>query len=293
MKLKEYLDYIKFEKKLSIQTINNYKYDLQNFFSFLKKAGVQEDQQITTKDIEKYLVSLKNLDSKTVSRKITSINNYMIFLLKNNLIDSNPCEFIQRPKQKKTLPNVLSIEEVEKLLDITLKTKYDYRNKAMLEVLYGSGLRISELINLTTRDIDFDNAIIRCFGKGSKERIVPINDYTIYYLKLYLEKRPLFLIKNKTDFLFLNNHGNPMSRQGFWKNLQKILLEKNITKKITPHTLRHSFATHILNGGADLRSIQLLLGHSDISTTKIYTHINNEKIKKDYQQFHPRSKKEW
>ena len=193
---------------------------------------------------------------------------------------------------EKKAPEILTIEEVDKLLDIPLKTKYDYRNKAMLEILYGSGLRISELINLTTRDVDFENAVIRCLGKGSKERIVPINDYIIHYLKLYLDKRNLFLIKGQNDYLFLNNHGKQMTRQGFLKNLQKILKEKNITKHVTPHTLRHSFATHILSGGADLRSIQLLLGHSDISTTKIYTHISHEKVRDDYKQFHPRGKKE-
>ncbi len=292
MELRDYIDYIKYERKLSLETVKNYKYDLEKFLLFLKEKGIFEINLVTTKDIEEYLATLKNFSPKTVSRNITSINNFMLFLLKEKKIDFNPCEFIDRPKLNKNLPTVLSIEEVDKLLDIPLKTKYDYRNKAMLEILYGSGLRISELINLTTRDVDFENAVIRCLGKGSKERIVPINDYIIHYLKLYLDKRNLFLIKGQNDYLFLNNHGKQMTRQGFLKNLQKILNEKNITKHVTPHTLRHSFATHILSGGADLRSIQLLLGHSDISTTKIYTHISHEKVKDDYKQFHPRGKKE-
>ena len=292
MELREYIDYIKYERKLSLETVKNYKYDLEKFLLFLKEKGIFDINLVTTKDIEEYLATLKNFSPKTVSRNITSINNFMLFLLKEKKIDFNPCEFIDRPKLNKNLPTVLSIEEVDKLLDIPLKTKYDYRNKAMLEILYGSGLRISELINLTTRDVDFENAVIRCLGKGSKERIVPINDYIIHYLKLYLDKRNLFLIKGQNDYLFLNNHGKQMTRQGFLKNLQKILKEKNITKHVTPHTLRHSFATHILSGGADLRSIQLLLGHSDISTTKIYTHISHEKVRDDYKQFHPRGKKE-
>lgn len=292
MELRDYIDYIKYERKLSLETVKNYKYDLEKFLLFLKEKGIFDINLVTTKDIEEYLATLKNFSPKTVSRNITSINNFMLFLLKEKKIDFNPCEFIDRPKLNKNLPTVLSIEEVDKLLDIPLKTKYDYRNKAMLEILYGSGLRISELINLTTRDIDFENAVIRCLGKGSKERIVPINDYIIHYLKLYLDKRNLFLIKGQNDYLFLNNHGKQMTRQGFLKNLQKILKEKNITKHVTPHTLRHSFATHILSGGADLRSIQLLLGHSDISTTKIYTHISHEKVRDDYKQFHPRGKKE-
>lgn len=285
----EYIDYIKYERKLSDETIKNYRYDLNKFISFLRNKNIKD---VTIKDIENYLVFLDKNSSKTISRNITSINNFFIFLIKEGKLKKNPCEFIDRPKLNKTLPNTLSIEEVEILLDITLKTNYDYRNKAMLELLYGSGLRISELINLTTRDIDFENAVIRCFGKGSKERIVPMNDYVIYFLKEYLEVRPFMQKNKKSDYLFLNNHGNKMTRQGFWKNLQKILKEKGITKNVTPHTLRHSFATHLLNGGADLRSIQMLLGHSDISTTKIYTHISHEKVKEDYKKFHPRSKKE-
>lgn len=292
MELRDYIDYIKYERKLSLETVKNYKYDLEKFLLFLKEKDISDISLVTIKDIEDYLATLKNFSPKTVSRNITSINNFMLFLLKERKINFNPCEFIDRPKLNKNLPTVLSIEEVDKLLDIPLRTKYDYRNKAMLEILYGSGLRISELINLTTRDVDFENAVIRCLGKGSKERIVPINDYIIHYLKLYLDKRNLFLIKGQNDYLFLNNHGKQMTRQGFLKNLQKILREKNITKHVTPHTLRHSFATHILSGGADLRSIQLLLGHSDISTTKIYTHISHEKVKDDYKQFHPRGKKE-
>ena len=292
MEFNDYIDYIKYEKKLSEETIKNYKYDLKQFNTYIKENNITDINKIKTKDIENYLKHLRNLNSKTISRKITSINNFFIFLLKEKRIDHNPCEFIDRPKLNKTLPDTLSEKEVESLLNIPLNTIYDYRNKAMLEILYGCGLRISELVNLTTRDVDFENAIIRCIGKGSKERITPINDYVIYYLKEYLERRPLLIKKETTDYLFLNNHGKKMTRQGFFKNLQKILKEKGITKYVSPHTLRHSFATHLLNGGADLRSVQILLGHSDISTTKIYTHISNEKVKKDYKNFHPRSNKE-
>ena len=287
-----YIDYVKYERKLSDQTALNYRYDLNKFVLFLKNNGINSFKAVTQKDIEKYLVYINNMNSKSISRNITSINNLFIFLLKDKKISKNPCEFIDRPKLQKNLPNTLSVEEVSTLLDIPLLTKYDYRNKAMLEILYGSGLRVSELISLTLRDVDMENDVIRCFGKGSKERIVPINDYEKYFLKLYLEHRSLFLIKGDNDYLFLNNHGNHMTRQGFWKNLKKILLEKGINKEVTPHTLRHSFATHMLSGGADLRSIQMLLGHTDISTTKIYTHISNEKVKKDYQKYHPRNSKE-
>lgn len=286
--LEEYKNYIKYERKLSDETVKNYMYDLNRFSDYL---GNQSFNDVTTKDIEKYLITLNDYDPKTVSRVITSINNLYIFLLQNKKVSFNPCEFIDRPKLIKKLPDVLNVDEVNNLLDIPLNSKFDYRNKAMLEILYGCGLRINELINLTTRDIDFENSVLRCMGKGSKERIVPINDYIIFYLEEYLNIRSSFFKKNVNDYLFLNNHGNKMTRQGFLKNLNKILGEKNIKKKVTPHTLRHSFATHMLDGGADLRSIQLLLGHSDISTTKIYTHISHEKVKNDYKEYHPRNKK--
>lgn len=292
MDIKEYIDYIKFERKLSKETIKNYEYDLEKFISFLNNHNIKNFSDVKTKDIEKYLIEMKDFSPKTVSRNITSINNLYIFLLRDKRVSKNPCEFIDRPKLDKRLPDTLSVKEVDELLNIPLNTIYDIRNKAMLETLYGTGLRISELVNLTTRDIDFENDCIRCFGKGSKERIVPVSDYTLYYLKKYLDVRTHFLKKERNDYLFLNNHGKKITRQGFFKNLQKIIDQKGIKKKISPHVLRHSFATHLLEGGADLRSIQMLLGHSDISTTKIYTHISHEKVKKDYMDFHPRSKKE-
>lgn len=290
--IENYIDYVKYERKLSEETAKNYRYDLDKFSKFLKDSNVYNFNEVDSHIIEKYLKEINDMNPKSISRNITSINNLFIFLLKDKKLTKNPCEFIDRPKLKKTLPDTLSFEEVTNILDITLKDKYDYRNKAMLEILYGSGLRIGELINLTLRDVDMENDIIRCFGKGSKERIVPINDYEKYFLRLYLDKRSEFLIKGNNDYLFLNNHGNKMTRQGFLKNLKKILLQKGIKKNVTPHTLRHSFASHMLKGGADLRSIQMLLGHSDISTTKIYTHITNEKVRKDYEEYHPRNSKE-
>ncbi len=292
MEITDYLDYIKYERKLSPETVKNYKYDLLKFSRFLKEKNIDSFVEVSQNDIEEYLIFLNKMNPKSISRNITSINNLFIFLLREGKINKNPCEFIDRPKIMKSLPSTLSVNEVSNLLDIPLNNKYDYRNKAMLELMYGCGLRVSELVSLTTRDIDMENDIIRCIGKGSKERIVPINDYAKHYLKLYLDKRELFLIKGINNYLFLNNHGSQMTRQGFFKNLKKILFEKGIDKNVTPHTLRHSFATHMLSGGADLRSIQLLLGHSDISTTKIYTHISREKIKKDYMDYHPHSKKE-
>ena len=285
----DYIDYLNIVRKLSSETVKNYHYDLDKFNRYLKDINVYDIHGIDQTIVSNYLKSINNLDVTSVARNLTSIKSFFKYLEIEKVIKSNPCESIDRPKMKKRLPNTLSIEEVDNLLDIDTVTAYDYRNKAMLEVMYSTGLRVSEVINLTTRDIDFSNMYIRCFGKGSKERIVPINEYVSFYIKEYLERRSFLIKKNNSDYLFLNNHGNKLTRQGFEKILNKILDGKDIKVKVTPHTLRHSFATHLLNGGADLRSIQLLLGHSDITTTKIYTHINNEKIKSDYNKYHPRS----
>ena len=201
-------------------------------------------------------------------------------------------ESISRPKLRKKIPKAVSIEDIDKLLDIKLESEFDYRNKAMIELMYGAGLRVSELISLDVHSIDFTNCIIRIIGKGSKERIVPIGEYSMYYLKEYLDRRNSMLKKEATDALFLNNHGKRMTRQGFFKNLKAILKKQGLNPNIHPHTLRHSFATHLLSNGADLRSIQELLGHSDIATTKIYTHVSDEKVENDYLKYHPRDIKE-
>ena len=206
---------------------------------------------------------------------------------------NNVAEFIERPKLRKRVPKVMSVEDVDSLLDITLKTPFDYRNKAMLELMYGCGLRVSELINLEINDIDTFNCLIHIyFGKGGKEREIPLGEYAIHYLKLYLEQRECLLKKQTCNKLFLNNHGTGISRQGFFKILKAILLGKGLNPNVSPHTLRHSFATHLINRGADLRSIQEMLGHSDISTTKIYTQVSDQKVVEDYNKYHLRSKKE-
>lgn len=289
-----FLEYCEFEKGLSNNTIKSYSYEMKDYINFLDMEKINDTKNITKDVITRYLKYCynRNEDSKTVAHKLTTIKNFHNFLEKEENETSNPSEFIDRPKTNKTLPHSLSIDEVDKLLNIDLNTPFDYRNKAMLELMYGSGLRVTELINLTLYDIDFNNDIIRIKGKGSKERIVPINDTCKYYLNEYLDKRSLLLKKKQSDYLFLNSRGSNISRQGFFKNLKEILKEKGLDPDISPHSLRHSFATHLLNGGADLRSIQMLLGHSDITTTRIYTHVTNDKIKKDYLDNHPRAKKE-
>ena len=197
-------------------------------------------------------------------------------------------EWIELPKIKKTLPKTLSIDDINKLLDFKLKDSFSYRNKAMLELMYSSGLRVSELVNVKINDIDNELCVIRVMGKGSKERIIPIGDYAIKYIDIYSKEHRNKLIKKQyNDYLFLNNHGKKMTRQGFFKIIKNIAKIQNIKTEFSPHTLRHSFATHLLNGGADLRSIQEMLGHSDISTTQIYTHVSKELLKENYDNFHP------
>ena len=284
----EFIDYLRFEKKYSENTISSYKRDLNKMNLYLKKDFIK----LTKADIQKYIQNLsKNESSNTISRTISSLKSFYKFLEINKYTNTNPLTTIISPKTARKLPKVLSEEEVNKLLDINLNNDFDYRNKAMLELMYSSGLRVSELINLTVNDVDLKNSLVRIFGKGSKERIVPLNDYATEALNNYiLYHRPKLFKQKESNYLFLNNHGNQMTRQGFFKTLKKIAKEKGIKSELSPHTLRHSFATHLLKYGADLRSIQELLGHSDISTTQIYTHITNEMLEKNYHEYHPHGK---
>ncbi len=285
--IKEYEDYLRIDKKYSNNTIMSYMNDLNKFDSFLNNKDITKIDKTT---IRLFIESEKKrkLSDRTISHDLIVIKNFYKYLEKNNTIKNNPSVDIELPKLKKTLPHVLSLDEVDKILDIELKDKYAYRNKAMLELMYSSGLRISELVNLKIQDIDLEEDIVRVTGKGSKMRIVPIGDYAIHYLKLYINEYRSLLMKSKiSDYLFLNSRGDRISRQAMFKIIKQIIRDKNIKKDVSPHTLRHSFASHMLENGADLRSIQELLGHSDISTTQIYTHISNKKIKENYEESHP------
>ena len=286
--INDFLDYLLIDKKYSDNTIESYKNDLYKFYDFLKK----DMTNVTENDINNYLMSLKKNGSneRSIRRNISALHSLFKFLLIEKKVKHNVTENIAAPKMHKNLPKVLTEDEVERLLDIKLTDHFQYRNKAMLELMYATGMRVSELINVKVFDIDFEADIIRVTGKGSKERIIPFGDYALYYLKTYYnEYRHLFLIKGEKDYLFLNNHGEKMTRQGFFKMLRKLANDAHIEKEFSPHTLRHSFATHMLNHGADLRSIQELLGHSDISTTQIYTNLSFNKIKDNYKDFHPHS----
>lgn len=289
----DFINYCTFEKGLSKRTTESYTNDLEVYEEFLNKRGIIDVRGIKDSDIKDFLkVRNDNDKTTTIAHNLTVIKNFHAYLLREHIASKDVALLIERPKLRKSLPRTLSISDIDKLLDIELDSIFDYRNKAMLELMYGVGLRVSEIVNLSVNDIDLTNCVIRIMGKGSKERIVPLGEYSIYYLNLYLDRRREMLKDNKPcDKLFLNNHGMGMTRQGFFKNLKQLLLEKGLNPDVSPHTLRHSFATHLLNNGADLRSIQEMLGHSDIATTKIYTHVSDDKVINDYKKYHPRSHK--
>lgn len=289
----DFIQFSLFEKGLTDQTVKSYQNDLDIYFEFLKSKGIYDVKNICSDNIKEFLkIRGQNESASTIAHNLTVIKNFHKYLIKENIVKDDVSLFISRPKLQKKLPRSLSVEEVDLLLNIPLVTPFDYRNKAMLELMYGAGLRVSELVGLTMNQVDLENGMIRIMGKGRKEREIPIGEYGVYYLRLYLEHRGE-LIKNckAEDSLFLNNHGKQITRQGFFKILKQLLINKGLNPDVSPHTLRHSFATHLLSHGADLRSIQEMLGHSDISTTKIYTHVSDEKVEQDYKKYHPREHK--
>lgn len=265
-------------------TVNSYSEDIYKYLEYMESKNISSALDISYNNLLDYLKYLDDnkYEVSSVARKIVSIKAFHKYLSENyKVIDISTK--INTPKFYRKLPNILTIEEVDNLLDINLDTPFDYRNKAMLELMYSSGLRVSELINLELSDIDLNNNYVRCFGKGSKERIVPIGEYSSKYLSIYInEYRDSMKKGYYTEKIFLNNHGREMTRQGFFKIIKKIAKDKDINKNITPHMLRHSFATHLLNNGADLRTIQEMLGHSSISTTQIYTNVTNDILKENY-----------
>ena len=268
--VEDYLLFLKTEKKLGDNTINSYMLDLEDFF----KTFNGSIESCTKKDILTYISSINGLEVNTVNRHISSLKSFFNYLVDESIIKVSPMEEVSSLKSPKKLPKYLSISEVNKLLNIPLNSEFDYRNKAMLELMYATGLRVSELVSIEYSNIDFENSIIRINGKGKKERIIPLGEVASYYLKVYLsDYRSKLLKRNTYNQVFLNNHGKPITRQGFNYILENIRELTGIEKEITPHVLRHSFATHLLEGGADIRSIQEMLGHENISTTNIYTEV--------------------
>ena len=282
----EYLKYLLIEKKYSDNTIKSYRSDLMELYNFYNEKDITK---LDKKDILKFIDKNSNKNTKTLSHFITSFRSFYKYLETENIVKENPIQNIVQPKISKTLPKILSVKDVDKILDIELKTKQDFRNKAMLELMYSTGVRITELINIKIHDININNCTLKVMGKGSKERIIPIGDYALNYVNLYINNYRSLFIKKNTDYLFLNNRGTILSRQAFFKVVKNIAKAKNIKVDFSPHTLRHSFATHMLENGADLRTIQELLGHSDVSTTQIYTNISNKFIEDNYNNYHPHS----
>lgn len=284
--------YLEKEKKLSQNTFESYKRDISQYLAYLNDVGI-EDISLTNKTtVITYLLNLQKIGKavSTISRNLASIRSFYKFLLLNKIVDIDPTINLETPKIEKRVPNTLTLEEVDVLLAQPLEnTNKGSRDKAMLELLYATGIRVTELTSLNVEDINLDLGFIRCFN-NSKERVVPIGSVALDSLKAYINHhRSSFLKDQNEQSLFLNYYGKRLTRQGFWKIIKAYTEQAKIGKTITPHTLRHSFATHLLQNGADLRSVQEMLGHSDISTTQIYTHLMKNRIKEVYNKTHPRA----
>ncbi len=291
--IEEYLAFLSVERGLAPNTLDAYGRDLRAYARFLQKHNVNSFRDAEKDAVRAYLEELHNMGraSSTISRNLAAIKSFYQFLLAENLIEKDPTAHLESPKVEKRLPRVLNLNEVEALLNQpTLENPHSIRDKAMLEVIYATGLRVSELISLDLTDINLEAGYLRCLGKGDKERIVPLGSVAIKYLELYLQVARHELVRRSGETaLFVNHHGRRLTRQGFWKILKRYAQEAGIDVNITPHTLRHSFATHLLENGADLRSVQEMLGHADISTTQIYTHVTRNRLKEVYRKSHPRA----
>jgi integrase/recombinase XerD len=293
--LNSFLNFLKLEKGLSENTIISYKLDLGRYLNFLSEKKIENPDKISEELLSKFLSILRTvgLEASSINRNFSAIKGFHEFLMGEGFSQTDPTINIDRPKLPKRLPTVLSIEEVDMILDQPdLQTRFGLRDRAILELMYATGLRVSETISLknSSSNILFESGLIRVFGKGSKERVIPIGKSAIYYVTLYInEARPELISKKRsTDILFLNHHGKKLSRAFIWEMLKRYTGMAQIEKNVHPHTIRHSFATHLLEGGADLRAVQEMLGHSDISTTQIYTHIDREYLKEVHKTFHPR-----
>ncbi len=290
--LDRFLQYLVVEKGLSRNTIEAYSHGLNRFLNYLEIKGKREVGEISKLDIREFLLLLKKkgLSSKTLARYLVSIRVFLRFLTDESILSLNPAEEVESPKIAKTLPEILSLKEVESLLEQPdPQVPQGVRDRAMLEMLYATGMRVSELIRLQVNHLHLEAGYVLLYGKGSKERIVPIGQEAMTWVRRYMgEPRQRLLKKRESPYLFVNRSGKPMSRQHFWKSIKAHGRSAGIRKRITPHLLRHSFASHLLERGADLRSVQLMLGHVDISTTQIYTHVTGERLKKIHQRYHPR-----
>ena len=290
--LHQFLSYLAVEKGLSSNTLDAYKRDVSRYLAALEQRGLKNPAHAKQDDILNLLHSLRKMGlvNASIARNLSSVKMFHRFLVGEGLATSDPTEHLDSLRLGKKLPTVLSQEEVARLLEVPdVETPLGVRDRAMLEFMYATGVRVSELLTLRIRSLLLDAGVARIFGKGAKERLVPIGDKAVEWMRRYLEAiRPRMATAASRDFVFLNWRGNPLSRMGLWKMLDGYVKEAEIPKNVSPHTLRHSFATHLLEGGADLRAVQEMLGHADISTTQIYTHIDREYLKDVHRTYHPR-----
>jgi integrase/recombinase XerD len=290
--LDQFLHYLIVEKGLAKNTIEAYSHDLNRFSDYLKAKGIQDILNVGKFDVRAFLVVLKRqgLSTKTISRNLVAIRTFFKFLIQEGILEANPIEEVGSPTVAKTLPEILTLKEVEELLEQpNIKTPLGIRDRAMLEMLYATGMRVSELTRLPMNQVNLEGGYVLIYGKGSKERMVPLGSEAMKWLALYLRMaRGRFEKRKESNALFISRSGKGMSRQRFWRSLKEYGRRAGIRKRISPHLLRHSFASHLLERGADLRSVQIMLGHVDISTTQIYTHVTGERLKKIHQRYHPR-----
>ena len=290
--MREYREYMIVEKNYSQHTVEAYQRDIEQFLDFtFQTFQVQQIEDVTKDHVHAYLKKERQkLSDTTIDRHMISLRQFYQFLMKERFVTQNIMSSFDMPKRKKNLPQVLSEQEIITLLEsIEVKDAISSRNRCMVEILYGCGLRVSEMCHLTIQNINIHKGFVRCIGKGNKERIVPMNDNCGFLLKEYVETyRDELCLSGATPYLFVTQKGKQMTRDDFYHILQKIVKKSHLSKHISPHTLRHTFATHLLEHDADLRSIQEMLGHSDISTTTIYTHVSQSKAIQDYRQLHPR-----
>lgn len=288
----QFLHYLTAERRLASNTVSAYFSDLSAFIDFLATKPVKEPDKITQEHIRDFLALChkKGLSSRSNARHVSTLRSFFRFLISEKIITDNPSAIIDHPKAGRKLPKVLTVPEVTQLLDIAgANDPLIMRNIAMLYLLYATGVRVSELVNLPVSALNLTGGFVRILGKGSKERLVPFGVQAREKIEIYLKNaRPMLLKKKTSDFLFVTNRCKPMTRLRFWQIVQETVFTAGIRKKISPHTLRHSFATHLLEHGADLRSVQLMLGHSDIATTQIYTHVDGSRLKTTHQKYHPR-----
>lgn len=290
--IEAFLNYLSVERGLANNTIISYREDLFSYSDFLMKHHVDALAKINKNDVVNFMLHEKDkgISPNSISRRLAAIRMFHRFLARERILKTDPTILIDSPKLWKKIPETLSLNEIDSLLSQPdIRDKQGIRDKAILEALYATGMRVSEAANLKTDNVNLDIGFLRCIGKGNKERVIPLGRKSISGIKRYLEvSRPRLLKNKQSDFLFLNRFGKKISRQSLWKIIKRYARTARIKKPIKPHTLRHSFATHLLERGADLRSVQEMLGHANISTTQIYTHINKERLKAIHKMFHPR-----